>query len=339
VQQEQAFVLATIIGRHGSTPRTAGTRMIVAADGRAIGTIGGGALEARVIETAGQVLTSRRPRLLSFNMAPSELDAMDMICGGQLDVLLEFITPDSTPAAIFKNWRDLQCAKNACLFVTLLDLDADKVTGIHHCLFKNRQAVQGELPLTPETVVELAGQHAAAAGLRTVELDDALILVEPVLAAESLFIFGAGHVAQPTARLAALVGFGVRIVDDRPEFANAQRFPEAEQIRVAAEFGQAFDGLDIDSNTYIVIVTRGHVHDQTVLIQALRTGAGYIGMIGSRSKRDHIFAALLKQGFTQSDLERVHCPIGLPIGAETPEEIALSITAELVQARAQRRCS
>jgi xanthine dehydrogenase accessory factor len=164
-----------------------------------------------------------------------------------------------------------------------------------------------------------------------------LILIEPVLPAETVFLFGAGHVAQPTARLAAFVGFRVRVVDDRAEFANAERFPEAEEIRVVTDFASALKGAAIDRSAFIVIVTRGHMHDKTVLTQALRTEAAYIGMIGSRRKRDHIFNELLKQGFTQADLNRVHSPIGLDIGAETPEEIALSIVAEMTQARAQKR--
>ena len=151
-----------------------------------------------------------------------------------------------------------------------------------------------------------------------------------------MFLFGAGHVAQPTARLATLVGFRVWAVDDR-EYANGDRFPEAEKIRVVEDFGSALKGLTIDRNAFIVIVTRGHLHDKTVLAQALHTDAAYIGMIGSRRKRDHIFKALLKQGFTAADLKRVYSPIGLEIGAETPAEIALSIVAELVKVRAEVR--
>jgi len=139
--------------------------------------------------------------------------------------------------------------------------------------------------------------------------------------------------------LAAMVGFRVQVVDDRAVFANTDRFPDAEKIRVIADFDTALKGLPIDRNAFIVIVTRGHLHDQTVLMQALRTKAAYIGMIGSLSKRNHIFNALLKLGFTEADLKRVHAPIGLAIGAETPEEIALSITAELVQTRAKERRS
>jgi xanthine dehydrogenase accessory factor len=337
LDDRQEFVLATIVSRHGSAPRTAGTRMIICGDGRALGTIGGGLLEARVVQKAAEVLSSKCPMVIPFDMTHSELAAMDMICGGRLEVLLEFIDPGSPAAIVFKCWRDAQCTLEPCLFLTVLRSAGDKVEGIDHGLLKNKRVVYGDLRLAPAIVEKLTRDHGGATCLRTVTLGESLILIEPVLPAETVFLFGAGHVAQPTARLAAFVGFRVRVVDDRAEFANAERFPEAEEVRVATDFDSALKGFAIDRRAFIVIVTRGHLHDQTVLMQALRTEAAYIGMIGSRRKRDHIFNELLKQGFTQADLKRVHSPIGLDIGAETPEEIALSIVAELTQARAQMR--
>jgi xanthine dehydrogenase accessory factor len=132
------------------------------------------------------------------------------------------------------------------------------------------------------------------------------------------------------------VGFRTVVLDDREEFADRGRFPWVDEIHVLESFERAMDGLVINDESYLVLVTRGHAHDRTVLAQALRTTAGYIGMIGSRRKREAIYAALLEAGFTPRDLERVHCPIGLDIGAETPEEIAVSILAELIQMRARK---
>jgi xanthine dehydrogenase accessory factor len=134
--------------------------------------------------------------------------------------------------------------------------------------------------------------------------------------------------------MAAMVGFGVSVADDRGEYANRERFNDATEIRVLENFGNAFSGVAIGREDLIVILTRGHLHDKTVLAQALNTDAGYIGMIGSRKKRNAIYGALLKDGFSQADLDRVHSPIGLSIGAETPEEIAVSIVAEMIRHRA-----
>jgi xanthine dehydrogenase accessory factor len=337
LDDHKRFVLATIVSRHGSTPRTAGTRMIVSEGGRAVGTIGGGLLEARVIQKAGDVLSSRRPMMIPFDMTHTETATMDMICGGRLEVLLEFVDCGSPAAIVFKCWREAYCASEPCLFLTVLRFANGDVEGIDHGLLKNQGVVCGDLSLAPETLERLNRDHCSATGLRTVSIGDDLILIEPILPAETVFLFGAGHVAQPTARLAVFVGFRVQVVDDRAEFANPERFPEAEEIHVATDFDSALKGLAVNRRSFIVIVTRGHLHDKTVLMQALRTEAAYIGMIGSRRKRAHVFNALLNQGFTQADLKRVHSPIGLDISAETPEEIAVSIVAELIQARAQGR--
>jgi xanthine dehydrogenase accessory factor len=133
-----------------------------------------------------------------------------------------------------------------------------------------------------------------------------------------------------------MVGFRTVIVDDRAAFANADRFPDADQIIVPPSFEDVLRGLPIGEHSYLVIMTRGHVSDRIVLEQALRTGAGYIGMIGSTKKIADVLQALRDKGFTEEDLGRVHAPIGLSIGAETPEEIAVSIAAEIIRARHSR---
>jgi xanthine dehydrogenase accessory factor len=160
-------------------------------------------------------------------------------------------------------------------------------------------------------------------------------VVEPVGGICRAFLFGAGHVARPTAQLAAMVGFAVSVADDRGEFANAERFPDADEIRVLDSFENSFTGLELGRDDYVVILTRGHLYDKTVLAQALKTRAGYIGMIGSRSKRNTIYAALFEEGVSQADIDRVHSPIGISIDAETPEEIAVSIIGEMIQHRAR----
>jgi xanthine dehydrogenase accessory factor len=147
-----------------------------------------------------------------------------------------------------------------------------------------------------------------------------------------VYIFGAGHVAIPVAHLAGLVGFRTVVIDDRGEFANAARFPQADQVLIAT-VDEAFSELRIAEGAYVVIVTRGHHLDEEVAAHALRTPARYIGMIGSKRKVASIRQRLLDSGFSESDIARLHAPIGIDIGAETVEEIALSIVAELVAVR------
>jgi xanthine dehydrogenase accessory factor len=158
------------------------------------------------------------------------------------------------------------------------------------------------------------------------------LFVEPVVSEPILYLFGAGHVSSQIAPLASGVGFKVVVIDDRPEFADPKKFPDAMEV-YPYPFEGVLDRLSIDESSYLVIVTRGHIHDRTVLAQSLNTNAKYIGMIGSRRKRNIIYENLLEEGLTQDDLDRVHAPIGLHIGAETPEEIAVSIVAELIKIR------
>jgi len=166
--------------------------------------------------------------------------------------------------------------------------------------------------------------------------DDSTIYIEPVFSEPVLYIFGAGHISQHLARMAALVQFQVVVIDDREKFANRDRFPTADQILVRGFDGIAED-IPFDEDSYIVIVTRGHLHDYTVLRAVLGSPACYIGMIGSRHKRDIIYRQLQDEGVTQEQLDAVHAPIGLDINADTPEEIAVSITAELIKIRGRGR--
>jgi xanthine dehydrogenase accessory factor len=154
------------------------------------------------------------------------------------------------------------------------------------------------------------------------------------MSAPVLYVFGGGHVSLQIVPMAALVGFNVVVIDDRPEFADPRKFPEAMSVH-EYPFEGVFDRLPIDQSSYIVIVTRGHLHDRTVVMQALKTQARYIGMMGSRRKKAIVYKKLLEEGFTQADLDRIYSPIGIGIEAETPEELAVSIVAELIKVRAE----
>jgi xanthine dehydrogenase accessory factor len=161
---------------------------------------------------------------------------------------------------------------------------------------------------------------------------DLEVFIEPILTAPTLYIFGGGHISLPLAQMGKLLGFKIAVIDDRAEFASAERFPEAEMV-LAGDFSQAFSKLNIDKTSYIVIVTRGHQNDELVLEWAVGTPAKYIGMIGSQTKVKTVFSHLLAKGVSKETLDNVHSPIGLAIGAQTPEEIAVSILAEIIKVR------
>jgi len=157
------------------------------------------------------------------------------------------------------------------------------------------------------------------------------IFVEPILPQPLLYIFGGGHVSLAVARAAHSAGFAVAVVDDRETFANAERFPMAMEVHTS--YAEAFEKLRPNASSYLLIVTRGHKDDMRVLAWAVRTDARYIGMIGSKRKVLSVYKALEHEGYSPAEFERVHAPVGLDIGALTPEEIAISITAELIAVR------
>jgi len=190
------------------------------------------------------------------------------------------------------------------------------------------KAIREEKPRTVH--FDMTGKEAEESGMICGGIMD--LYIEPVVPTPRVFIFGGGHISQFVCRMSAMVGFQVAVVDDRPQFANKERFPEAQEV-IAEEFPLALPKLKVNKSGYVVIVTRGHAYDQEVLEWAVGTDARYIGMIGSRKKIQTVYKNLAEKGISPERFQRVHAPIGLNIGAVTPEEIAVSIVAEMVQER------
>ena len=334
LKAQKPFVLATIASHSGSTPRTAGSQMIITQDGRGIGTIGGGLLEAEAMARAAELMGAGKSALLSFDLSVETADTMDMICGGRARVLLDCIAPTDADLAIFDQWHKILEAGQRGTFLSIVAGSPDKAGRVGHCLALGGGEIAGPWPLAGSEKGKVLAATSGSSEVLTLSVEGATVVAVPAGRACFAHLFGAGHVSRPTAHLAALVGFRVQVYDDRSEYANKERFPEAAGIGVLEDFNQALSGLTMGKDDYVVILTRGHIHDKTVLAQALATGAGYVGMIGSRKKRDAIYAALRNEGFTKEDIRRVHSPIGLSIGAETPEEIAVSIVSEMIAHRA-----
>jgi xanthine dehydrogenase accessory factor len=179
----------------------------------------------------------------------------------------------------------------------------------------------------------LLGDVAEAAPLQRGDVD---LFFEVLARAPHLVIVGAGHIAMPLARLGKMLEFEVTVLDDRPEYANRERFPDVDTVLVGP-YRPTIAGVEVTPDTYIVLVTRGHVHDQACLEQVIDSGAAYLGMIGSKSRVRTVIEHARENGYAGEKLRRIHAPIGLDIGAQTPAEIALAIAAEIVSVRRSGR--
>lgn len=336
-------VLATIISLSGSAPRTAGTKMLIRAergnvpnnDGSFVGTIGGGLLEAQVLQFARDVFSTGRSVIKEFNLTGADTDSMDMICGGRLKVYIEFLsaqTPENIE--IYSAIAELIRSRQKALLATRLPAGDGGDDPPAKCLFTPDGGRIG-YTIPPNRQERLLEEAGAARYPVPVQLDGELFLVEPVSSLGTVYLFGAGHVSQQVAMLIGMVGFRTVVLDDREQFANRQRFPRADEVIVLEGFADFLPHLPVSRDSYLVIVTRGHKYDMTVLEQALQTDACYIGMIGSRRKINAIYRTLREKGVTDEQLDRAYSPIGISINAETPEEIAVSIVAQLIKVRSE----
>ncbi len=293
-------------------------------------------MEAEVIKAASQVFKTKEAQIKPFDLTGADIERMDLVCGGQLEILVEFVAADSASLELFRGLARALKEGRKCYLAADLASVSEKSSTVKRCLISEDGTASGGMMCPPELIEALARWTGKERYPVLLAVGGRNYVVEPSFVPGTVYLFGAGHVSQQVAPLARLVDFRTVVLDDRSEFANSERFPTADDIKVLPSFRDCLSGLDIEEESYMVIVTRGHLHDKTVLEQALKTKARYVGMIGSRRKRDRVFSELEKQGFTADDFKRVRSPIGTDIGAETPEEIGISIIGELIQARTER---
>jgi len=322
----QRAALATPVEIRGSAPCSSQSKLLIREDGSILGTIGGGLLEAETLRQAPEVIASGKPILLDFDLTQDAGSDAGMVCGGKCTVMIEPVRPDRA-VGVYAAAAQSEADGTGITLITALPE--------HGALHKLALLAGGEL-VGSTGDARTDGLLREMAERRSDELcrfsRPFPVCVQSASSLPRLYIFGAGHIALPVERLAGLVGFRTAVIDDRSEFANVQRFAQANQV-LTATVEEAFDRLDVDAGAYVVAITRGPSTDEDVVARALRTPAKYIGMIGSKRKVAAIRERLRERGFGEADLARLHAPIGADIGAETVEEIALSIVAELVAVR------
>jgi len=346
LEAKEQLALATIINRVGSAPREAGAKYLVKKDGTAIGSIGGGCVEADVWQEARRAMEKGEGNVLHFNLTSEQLAEGGLICGGNIDIFLEPIMEDSLN--IYREVLKVRQQGGSGILATVISVDGcyPKGEGIKAFIKASGEKTGSlfwgkdlEEKILGEAERVLRGRKIEILAISSEEADHPCkkieVLLEPIISEPTVYIFGAGHISQQLVPLVKKVHFKAVVIDDREMFANQDRFPDADEV-IVTEFEKAFEQLTIDQSSYIVIVTRGHLYDGLILGNAVKTDARYIGMIGSKKKIQTLYQILLKKGIPNEALDKVHAPIGLDIHSETPEEIAVSIVAQLIMKRRER---
>ena len=329
-------VLATVVRTKGSTPQKAGAMLLVRDDGSGVGTLGGGCVEGDIWFAAKEILRRGGGPEFKDYYLNEDIAARDgLVCGGTMYFYLEPVRKEEDLVPIGDELIDAYEGGEPVGLATVVNVAKGGTNLGAKLLLRLDGTTAGTLgePALDAMATELAAQVAEVGNVESFITDDGTeVFVEGFTTPPTLIMVGGGHVGKATADLAHNLGYRVYVVDDRPEFANPERFPYAEQT-VVASYENWPEHLDINVNTFIVAATRGHRYDDLALESALTTRARYIGLLGSRRKTIMIYRRLISQGVPVDRLKQVYAPIGLNIGGLTPEELAVSIMSEIIMVR------
>lgn len=344
----EPFVLATVIRTRGSVPREVGAKMVVPRAGQPFGTIGGGCGEGEVLRRAYPLFEQNMPpRVVEVDLTGDFDQDEIQVCGGVMDVALDLWRPEEH-RDLAQALAEASRARRPVALITTIDPVVSLPAGTKSCLSVGPEGavLDPPVPFTGRTVQTFAssvasglpqlfalsphGEPVEEASARGREWPRVFVDVQAGL--QTLLIVGAGHIAQPLCEIGHLLGFRTVVVDDRHAFANRERFPHAADIQVGP-FADVLENMDINAQTFVVVVTRGHIWDETAVRVALKKKPAYIGMIGSKRRAKATLERLAEHGYQPEELGQVHTPLGLDIAAETPAEIAVAIAAEIVQVR------
>jgi len=331
-REGRSYAVCTVVRTVGSTPQVVGAKMVVDDLGRITGTLGGGCVEGDAFEEARRVIGSGETSLREYELTEELAWDTGLVCGGTMWIWIE------------PGERALSVGDRELLGDVLAASSGGRPVALATLLRKKGREIEPAGRMVVETDGRSSGSiggHLAQAAkstalealrqgtARTVPLDEEHeLLVEPVLAKPRLVVVGGGHVGLALARMASLLEYQVTVIEDRPEFAARERFPEGVEV-MQGDVVRTLETMDIAWNTFIVVATRGHKLDSHALRAAVRSDARYVGLLGSRRKTILIARMLRDEGIPEERLREVHAPIGLDLGGRTPGEIALSVLAEI----------
>jgi len=318
---EQHIVLATVIKTYRSAPRPAGSKMAIRADGRITGSISGGCVESAVIEESLRLSAHLPPRILHFETADERAWEVGLPCGGSIDVLVERLNVQH-----FQSLREKLLLNERAVAVTITR-GPEKLLGEKIAFSRSGEPLgSAQTPLFERLVRAARNQTSSA----IVDIGDGLeAFVDVFPPATTLVIVGGVHIGVALARLAKIVGYRTVVIDPRKTFGNAERFPEVDRLMPVWP-DEAYAMMELTSETAVAVLTHDPKLDDPALAGALRSPVFYVGALGSARAQAQRRKRLLQLGFSETELARIHGPIGLDLRAATPEEIGLSVLSEIV---------
>ena len=339
IENGETGAYCTVVETKGSTPQKSGAKLLILPDLQNIGTLGGGCVEAEARQQAIDLIRERTTRLLDFQLDNDYGWDDGLICGGQMKIFIDLPT-SKTEQDLFDSLQRLSVQKVALYVATVVESEDTEVqVGQKRLVAANGETV-GNLG---RTTLETEVHQVASEVLQTNEpllfkwnsrngIGPISVFIEPIQSRSTLLIAGAGHIGQALCHLGNWTDFDVTVIDDRADLASERYLPDANQI-IIGDIATELSQYPIDHLTYVVIVTRGHNHDEEALHAVINSEACYIGLIGSRRKIKLIFDDLIEMGISPERLAQIYAPIGLDISSKTVPEIAVSIASQLIQVR------
>jgi xanthine dehydrogenase accessory factor len=333
------LVIATVIFTRGSAPQKAGSSALFSKDGLTDGTIGGGFLENEVKKLAKEAALTGSSGIYHFELDKSIEHKTEAICGGHASVLIE--SGVEKYESLCKSADEYLAAGKRCAMVTIIKGISRNIPEISRLIVSGES--QSNLPdnirKKVQTILDQLLNDPSGAGFSRIEtgkageITDELILLESLCPLPRLIIAGAGHIGKALSHIGRLLDFEVLVIDDRKEFANQENLPDASQV-IVKDVGKAISEMRLACDSYVVIVTRGHNDDSAALRNCITSEAGYIGMIGSKTKIEKMRRNFLENGWaSEEQWNSIHAPVGIEINSKTVEEIAVSIASELIMER------
>ena len=336
-EAEEPAVLATVVRTKGSTPQKPGAKLLVRKDGSGVGTLGGGCVEGDIWYAAKEILRRKGGSEFKDYFLNEDIAARDgLVCGGTMYFFIEPLWESGDFLTYGREMMGAYESGNPVSVAMVLKAGSGRGVAGAKLLLREDGSTLGTLGDADLDGLALeAARRVADLGTNEhlMAHDGTELYVEGFTTPPTLVLMGGGHVSKATYDLALILGYRIYVVDDRVEFANTERFPGAEDTIVVPDYARGLDQVPINANTFIAIATRGHWFDDLALEAAIRTPAKYVGLMGSRRKTILIYQRLAELGIPPEKLKQVHAPIGLDIGALTPEEIAVSIMSEIVMFR------